>query len=277
MRLRYDAVALTLLSLGLANGVEAQDATPRTSSLSWVRMPGAESCISGRDLARAVEARLGRGVFVSAAQAEVAVEGRIEQASEGARASPSSRWRASVTMSDASGAVLGRREIASAEASCHALDAPLALVLAVMIDPDASARTEQQAAPAQVEPARPSTPAPAPAPPRVIVRERVVVREAPSRTPPEPWRVDAEAGVALLLGAVPGAGVGALVSATLEPPGFWQLVADGLITLPSRADVRGGVGGADVWLALGGLSLCPVYGSRRARSGARPCRVDEAL
>ena len=175
-------------------------------------------------------------------------------------------------MSDASGAVLGRREIASAEASCHALDAPLALVLAVMIDPDASARTEQQAAPAQVEPARASmpAPAPAPAPPRVIVRERVVVREAPSRTPPEPWRVDAEAGVALLLGAVPGAGVGALVSATLEPPGFWQLVADGLITLPSRADVRGGVGGADVWLALGGLSLCPVYG-RVSRVGLAAC------
>jgi uncharacterized protein YbjT (DUF2867 family) len=74
---------------------------PRTSSLSWERLPGAESCIATQDLARAVERRLRREVFVSAARADISVEGRVE------RTSASSGWRALVETRSPTGALLG--------------------------------------------------------------------------------------------------------------------------------------------------------------------------
>jgi len=98
-------------------------------------MPGAESCIPTQALARAVEDRLARRVFVSAAQADVSVEGRIEKSKGKA-----SGWRAVITIRDGAGATLGTRELEKPDASCDAMNEPLALVIAVMIDPDAATR-----------------------------------------------------------------------------------------------------------------------------------------
>src|SRR5262245_9058418 len=52
----------------------------RTSSLGWVRLAGAEQCIATQQLAQRVEQRVGRAVFVSASQADLAIEGRVERA-----------------------------------------------------------------------------------------------------------------------------------------------------------------------------------------------------
>ena len=57
------------------------------------------------DLARDVETRLGHPVFVSAAQADLSVEGRIEPAKGGPG------WHAILVLRDAAGATLGTREI----------------------------------------------------------------------------------------------------------------------------------------------------------------------
>src|SRR5205085_2531060 len=114
----------------------------RTSSLAWVRAEGADGCIGGRDLADAVERILGRRVFVSASAAEVAVEGHVDRAASG--------WKATLRISGDHGAVLGSRELESHTPDCREMDRALAFVIAVMIDPDAADR--------------PPSPIPAPAP-----------------------------------------------------------------------------------------------------------------
>src|SRR5688500_19747658 len=112
-------------------------------------MPGADACIATQPLARAVEERLGRETFVSAAQADLSVEGRIEK-------NPKGGWRAVITMRDPKGALLGTREVERDDASCDAMSEPLALIIAVMIDPDAATRPKTE--PAKSEPTPPSPP-----------------------------------------------------------------------------------------------------------------------
>jgi hypothetical protein len=190
-RARIAAVAIPL-ALAFAAAARAQQGgaatpAPRTSSLSWVRMPGAEECIATQPLARAVEERLGRTVFVSAAEADVSVEGRVEGAPKA--------WRATITLRDSKGALLGTRELTSDKPSCDSLREPLALVIAVMIDPDASSRPEP--------PPPPPDAGPAPtAPPVVIIqKEQVFVPVEPPSAPS--WRFDSSVGLVAGAGLVP--------------------------------------------------------------------------
>jgi hypothetical protein len=219
------------------------EAPLRTTSLGWVRMPGAEGCIATRVLAQAVERRLGRSVFVSAAHADVSVEGRVERTAQPAG------WRALITLSSDAGETLGTRELRSDKESCSALDEELALVIAVMIDPEAA-----------LSPPPPPPPRPPPAPPP-LVREVVVKREvgpAPTpRTPaPKPWHTGFELGPTFALGLLPGIGVGATVRARLEPPWGPVIELGGAVYAPSDADV--GDQGATFFLAEGFLGLCPL-------------------
>lgn len=99
----------------------------RGTALSWVRLVGAEACITGPALARAVVERLdGAQVFALPAQADRVVEGRVERTQTG--------YRAVVVMTDAGGASLGERVVETKSPDCHALDAPLVLVLAAAVD-----------------------------------------------------------------------------------------------------------------------------------------------
>lgn len=208
-------VALASCAVALAAPARtARAATPddpktRTSSLSWVRLPGAESCVATQTLARAVEERLGRAVFVSAAQADVSVEGRIEPARKGG-------WRAVVTLRDAKGALLGTREIARADKGCEAMNEPLALVIAVMIDPDAALATPGANAQPQPQPTPP--PAPAPAPPPQIVYVPVPTPAPPPPPRKHPWFFEGGAGVIGALGLLPSVAPGVHVDGMIEPP-----------------------------------------------------------
>ncbi|MDD9969180.1 MAG: hypothetical protein OXR73_23260 [Myxococcales bacterium] len=107
----------------------SQAAAQRAPSLGWVRMPGAEACISTRALAERVERRLQRDVFVSASQSELAVEGRVAPGD-----GPNS-WVATLVMSDPDGRVLGQRELRAEGQRCAVLDESLTLVIAIAIDP----------------------------------------------------------------------------------------------------------------------------------------------
>src|SRR5262245_51486655 len=127
-----------------------------------MRLENAESCIRTQDLAQTVEQRLQRKVFVSAAEADVSVEGHVSRSA--------ARWRAVITIRDSNGTLLSTRELDSAEKNCSALDEGLAFVVSVLIDPDAESREK----PPKEKPEPPPAP-PAP-PPRVIVKkERVLV------------------------------------------------------------------------------------------------------
>jgi len=94
-----------IVALGLP-AANADAAEARTSSLGWVRGSNAVECIGTRALAEAVEARLGRPVFVSAARADVAVEGQIERG-------PAGEWRAAISLAGEGGHGLGTRDLRS--------------------------------------------------------------------------------------------------------------------------------------------------------------------
>jgi len=207
-----------------------------TSSLSWVRMPGAEACASSAALARAVEERLARRVFVSAADADLAVEGRAERTPDG--------WRAVLSVTQADGTVLGERTLESADPECDALGRLVALTVALMIDP--------LTAPEPVTEDPPET--------QVIVRtERVevpVLVPAPATPPPPRWRVEFDAAVLGAIGLLPTAALGGLTTVIVEPPGFIPIALEGALLPFSRAESA--LGHADFLQVHAGLQLCPL-------------------
>ncbi len=220
-----------VLALVSARGAEAADAT---SSLAWVRLEGAETCIGANALARAVEERLGRAVFVSASQADLTVEGAIGPAT-------TSGFRASIRVSDHDGVVIGSREVETLESSCNALDGKLALVVSLLIDPDGAP------APAPVAP---------PAAPLVI--ERTVVVPA---APPRVWSFDLTAGIGLTLGLQPGAGVAVAPAVAITPPRLFPIIASAAIAFPSTTDVGAGAR-VETSTSFADLALCPLAGER---------------
>lgn len=107
--------------------VAAAMAGPRTSSLSWVRLDGAEACPTAIALAQAVEAQLGRPVFAPTGDADLAVEGHVARTAAG--------WRATFRLTDTAGADLGTRTLDSADPSCDPIAQAAAIAVASMIDP----------------------------------------------------------------------------------------------------------------------------------------------
>lgn len=243
MRRARPIVAAAILAAALSpRSARAQGAPPRTASLSWVRPPEAEECVSTRALARAVDERLGRRVIVSASEADLSVEGSVERVAD-----PPS-YRAVVTLRDADGRSLGSREISSTGPGCDSLRAPLAVVIAVLIDPEATLSPRKPAPPA---PPPPPPPAPAPAP----------TASAPPRPcpppPPDPWQASAWAGAVTGLGMLPSIGIGATVGARITPPRFWGIELYGTFWAPQRRAVDRGAS-VSFALAYGGIGLCPI-------------------
>jgi hypothetical protein len=207
------AFIVTTLTASIAfhtHPVMAQPA-PRAAALHWVRAPGAERCVDGRALARAVESRTGHSVFTSAANAERTLEALIAPALDG--------WALTVR-AWAGTRHVGDRALSFAGANCAQITDTVSLVLALMIDPEACA--DGYCAAAHVEetqnptepPQQPSLPTPQPsapvlsAPTQVDVptppiapTEVLPIGERPSTTPSSPqtlrpWSLRASFGVA---------------------------------------------------------------------------------
>lgn len=247
-----------LLATCVAAVAHAQDDAPapaveRTSSLGWVRLPGAEQCIGPQALAEQVEARLGRSVFVPASSADLSVEGRVERVAEPAG------WRATIVVSDRAGTPLGERAVPAAGDDCHALDDALVLVIALTIDPDAESR-----------PRTPATPTPAE---RVV--ERVVTVEVPRHDPPG-WRGDVTGGVVGAAGLLPSPALGFAGTVVVDPPWRWpvelesQLVFGDSVSLPTLASTMGQTPSARfASLSLGALICAPIL--ERSHLRFAPC------
>jgi hypothetical protein len=233
--------ALTALAAvaGLASAGEARaDEGKRTSSLAWVRLEGAEACIAGSALARRVEERLRRKVFVSAADADISVEGSIGR-------DPKGGFRAVLRVTARDGTVLGSRDVETRSPRCDAIDEKLALIVSVLIDPD----------PSDDEPA-PDAAAPSPPPP-VVERERVVIVHDPAPTKVEEWRFELTVAATGLAGLQPGVGLGLAPSVLLHPPRFWGVLIGGGFAASTTSDVVRGAS-AEASLADGVLALCPL-------------------
>ncbi len=254
---------MVLISLFFAGNARAQDAgaSPahdRTSSLSWIRMPGAESCVPTQELARDVELRLARTVFVSASQADVSIEGRID------RKGAPNHWHATIILRDSKGATVGTRELDRVDASCSGMNEQLALVIAVMIDPDAALAHHTSPTPTPNPPPTATTPLPPPPPP--IEQKNPTPPPIETTTPEpkhpqkkaEPWFFEASAAAFGEVGMTPNPGFGLGVSTLLEAPHI-PIALDGAaaIFFDSTANASGG---ASTSFTLGYLSggLCPL-------------------
>jgi hypothetical protein len=139
--------AWALLAADVARAQEAE-----TASLGWSRLPGAETCPTAIELGEAAERILGRDVLVAAPDAALSIEGRIAPSEGG--------FRAVLALVRRGGASEGERVYEHVGACAASLE-PLAMMIALMIDPDAEpAPATEPATEPEAEPA--TEPAPVP-------------------------------------------------------------------------------------------------------------------
>jgi hypothetical protein len=232
---------LAALLVGFAAPVHASE-PPTRFSLNWVRLPGAESCISARALSERVEARLRRAVFSAPALVDVVIEGHVKQTEAG--------FVASVSISDAAGAVLGSRELTTADSTCRDLDAQLALTVALLIDPNAELETPPPAAPPPVE----KRPPPA----------QRAIREPETRASTEnPFRSTALVGGGIGFGLLPKPSPALVVRIGLRPPHSWPIVFDGAFFREQDETPPSGSAPVAFSLKWAGASTCPVSADSR--------------
>lgn len=213
-------------------------AQPRASAhLEWTRATGAETCSDVAVIERLVEERLGRSVFVDAAQADVAVRGSVERRGRG--------YRALVVMSHGEEA-LGERVLTTESADCRELDAATALVLAVAIESVTVKRVELSL-PKEPLPPPPIAPPPVPK----------------ASAPPEeevPWRGEIAAGGAFATGLLPEPALGFVVGSVVTAPRFVPLRFDVRVWFPRDGDLEQGGASFRAWQA--GAAACPVILSK---------------
>ncbi len=196
-------------------------------------------------LRSAVESRLGRRVFVPRKQADVVVRGRLEVARGG------DGWTADLALESGAGQPMGKRTLSTHADDCSALDASLALIVALMID-----------IPREELPAPPTT-APPP-PPAAHTTTIQLPRETPA--PRRPWGFEADGRGVGALGLMPGVALGVGVGVGVEPPGFWFTELDGDLWMTRRVDSSSGGSGSRFSLQSVSLYLCPLaLGSFRLR------------
>jgi hypothetical protein len=218
-------------------------------------------------------------VFVSASQADLSLEGRVERTTE------PDAVVATLVVSDRDGRVLGRRVLRVPGSSCQPLEASLVLVIAIAIDPGASlpgvvgeadalseeARTmleqldlpelgpQQIAELAVPDPAREVSP-PAATPNRPAAgAEPAPARDAspPANEPVPAVALRVSAGITVELGVLPDPAPGATAGVTVAPA--WFVPIDVWITglLEQDHALADEPGQGSLQLIAGGLALCP--------------------
>ncbi len=250
------AVPLSLMFGTATLGARAEPAHA-LATLALARSGGAESCIAPKALMRAVERRLGRRVFVSDA-ADLRLSIQLD-------ATPGPAWRARLTLHDGIGRELGRRELVTEAPDCSALDASLALVVALLLD----APPEPPPAPT---PATETAAPPPPAAPPVAASLPPTAIRLPKDTdaPRTPWRIGLALSGALAIGSLPGVAPGGAVSLELGPPRFATILVFAELFPPRASYVESTTNrGVRVSLQRAGILVCPLeHAAARVRVAA---------
>jgi len=231
-------------------------------------------------MATLVEQLLGP-VFAAPAEAELAAEVHLRVGATGG-------WEGLVTISDAAGRVLGRRELRTNEQDCGALERPLLLVIALAIDPELGAERLPVQLLAEFNDGR--DPAQdlleqlggGPGPPRDTAgpgdtgssaainggsAPASEARHASTRRPPPGpseaagWQLRLQGGAVLSPGALPGWAAGVELGVEAEPPQFWPLRLAGSFWPGSDAEGHSAVSaplGVRFAMAQLSLSTCPL-------------------
>jgi hypothetical protein len=217
-----------------------------TASLGWSRGPGTEMCATAIELGEEVEAILGRDVLVAAPDAELALEGRIEREGEG--------FRAVIAVTRRDGSSEGERIYTHPGVNCRDATESIALILALLIDPDAEP-PENAPPPAEREGPREGT------------REQHPERDAPpgeeTREPvgPAPFGLAVDLSGLVTAFITPSAAPGGRAAVHLRFPSGplppLAVVVTGWLAPWSRADAGGGAW-VDHLFVLGGAGLCTI-------------------
>jgi hypothetical protein len=244
MRAWSSALALTFATL-LPRAAAAETPRVLVATLEVQREPGTERCIDEAALARAVEERLARPVFNVRNPPDLKVQLRL------ARPLPN-EWQGALTLLDVNGNELGRRELVTKAKDCSALDASLALVVALLVD----APPNMPPPPSPAEPAPAAEPAPSAPPPKPPAPTRLVVPRD-TFAPREPWRVALYAAATGLVGLAPRPLFGAALTLDLHPPQLFGLRASAEFLPKARLEFEP-ERGAELTLVRFGLALCPL-------------------
>jgi hypothetical protein len=235
------------VSLSIAFGAISAEAGGAEHSLARLELrsaEGTESCMSKRELETAVERRLRRKVFRE--PAELLVEVRLARRGDA--------WTAELVLSDAQRRELGRRAFDTTAKDCSALDASLALVVALLVD-------------SPPEPPEPPAETPAPAPVTTEKpRPRPTPIELPRDTfaPREPWRFVPTLSFSAAFERLPGFAFGPRAGVAFLPPHFSEFrVSVGGLLPREKTDESGEFGGR-FWLVDALFELCPLEHATRA-------------
>lgn len=230
---------LTAALLSVAPGARAAEPPPPSASIDVVRDGDTADCAEASGLARAVEARLGRRVFGAFGKPDLRVYVRFE------RVVPKV-FRAVLRLTDGAARELGRREISANARHCSALDASLALVIALLVDTAPVAPTASPAGPGATVPTPPRPEAPRPTP---------ITLAPDTDAPREPWWFAVTLSGVAAFGVLPGSAFGGALGLGARPPRFRQIWASAEL-LPERT--RGSAQRTALSLARFGLMLCPL-------------------
>ncbi len=238
-------VALTSLCLSFssAHALVAVEDPPaaETASLGWSRGPGTEMCATAIELGEQVESILGRDVLVAAPDAELSLEGRIEREGEG--------FRAVIAVTRRDGSSEGERIFTHPGVNCREATESIALILALLIDPDAEP-PENVPPPAEREGPGEGTREPDQHP-----------DPDPTPTGPAPFGLAVDLSGLLTAFVTPSAAPGGRTAIHLRFPSGplppLAVVVAGWLAPWSRADAPSGAW-VDHLFVLGGAGLCTV-------------------
>lgn len=229
-------LAAFLVSLGVPLAAEAQvtvGAAPARVHLTQSSAPGAASCATAPELETAVEERLGRSVFVPAADADLLAEVRASRRRH--------EFVIDMLLFDRNRRKLGQRRLTTRARHCSALDDSLALVLSLAAD----VTRESLGATASEDAAR------APVP---VALETPLEVPAPRHAPREPVRVRPGIGVDIGAGLMPSVSAGLHAELELSFPGFWPVALRAAVWRDQRLGARVG---ADFSLQTLQIDVCP--------------------
>lgn len=236
--------------------------------INWVRLDGAEGCLSAVALVERVEARVRELRFTSTHEADLFVDGSVQRAASGG-------WDVRLEVSARDGKVNGRRDMHFDGETCDVIDDGVALVIAVTLYPEAGLANagipldadtagrldalfgEEPSDPEADSLATASAPQPSAADqqPRPAERRLQPVLQ-PAHEPP--WNLYVDIAGFGAVGQLPGASVGVAGHIELDWPGLWpieigaRIFRDGQTRAPSPDQGRG-----RFELLLASIATCP--------------------
>ncbi|HEY6560232.1 MAG TPA: hypothetical protein VI072_23265 [Polyangiaceae bacterium] len=227
---------------------------PAWVALGWDGGAQGAACLQPAELEEAVEARLGRVVFSGngEASARLTVNYVEPLAAEG--------WRVSIAIAESDDTIWGERSLSTPEGDCRALDDPLILAVALMVDSELM-RARTRAVPQHEQPAE--APRPAAPPPAVETAPGFAAWRRETLELKGALQVGPVLGQGVLPNSAWGVHVAGSVSAGILPP--LRVRAD--LFLPQRVALAP-AGHLELSRFTLGAGLCPAHESRIYELGA---------